>query len=231
MYSMVVMMAMSTSPEAVACGKLFNKGCTGCTGAVYTGCTGAVYTGCTGYTPAYTGCTGVTYSGCTGSCHGSKPKLFGGGCHGGGLFSGGLFGGKHGNSCSGGYGCTGYAPVYTGCTGGVITPGAPPVVVPPPKKEMPKPKSGETSAPATITLKVPADAKVTIDGNSTTSTSSVRVFSTPTLPVGNVYTYTFTAEVVREGKVFTTSKQVAVTPGETAEIELNPSVITTIVAR
>jgi hypothetical protein len=83
MYSMVVMMAMSSSPEAVACGKLFNKGCTGCYGT----CTGVVYSGCTGV--AYSGCTG-----CTGySCHGGN-KLFGGGCNGckgGGLFSGGLF--------------------------------------------------------------------------------------------------------------------------------------------
>ncbi len=216
MYSMVVMMAMSTSPEAVACGKLFNKGCTGCYGS-----------SCTGYVVTSTSCTGC-YGGT--SCHGTKLKLFGGGCTGGGLFSGFKAKGCHG--CTG---CTGYVP-YTGCTGGMGCTGGvivspPPVVVPAPKKEMPKAEPKATSAPATITLMVPADAKVTIDGTATTSTSSVRLFTTPELPYGNVYSYTFTAEVVRDGKVFTTSKQVAVTPGETAKVELNPGTVTTVAAR
>lgn len=88
MYSMVLLMTMSTSPEAAACHPANCTGCTGCTGVV-------------------TGCTG-----CTGNCHGG---LFGG-CHGGGLFSGCFK--KHSCSgctgyetgCTGCTGCTGEAP-------------------------------------------------------------------------------------------------------------------------
>jgi uncharacterized protein (TIGR03000 family) len=207
MYSMVMMMAMSTSPEAVACH----------------GCNGG-------------GCSGVVASGCNGGCHGGG--LFGG-CHGGGLFGGchggggcsgchggGLFGGcfrKHG--CNGCNGCSGAA---AGCSGGAGCSGT---VVPAPapepeKKEMPK-KGGVTFAPvapAYITVNVPADAKVTIDGAATRSTSEVRVFATPNLNPGAVSYYTFVAEVVRDGKTYTATEKVAVEAGARPVITLNPNV-------
>jgi uncharacterized protein (TIGR03000 family) len=199
MYSMVLMMAMTASPESVACGKTSCYGCTGysCQGYVVTSCHG-----CTGFTSCR-GCTGYT------SCCG---------CHGGGLFS--RFKGCHGctgyTSC---HGCTGYTSCC-GCTGTAPIPVAP-------KKEMPM----KTSAPATITVSVPADAKITIDGAATKSTSTVRVFSTPELPVGSVYYYTITAEVVRDGKTLTASEKIAVEAGTSLNLNLAPSPAPTVASK
>lgn len=211
MYSMVLMMAMSTSPEAAACHK--TVGCTGCTGAVVvaTGCTG-----CHGGLFGGKGCNG-------GSCHGG---LFGGkgcngGCH-GGLFSGFRKHGCHGSSCNG---CDGGA----GCNGAGCV-GTPVQVVPvEEKKVMPKEekKGGVTFAPvapAYVTVNVPADAKVTIDGNATISTSTVRIYATPSLKAGTVHYYTFTAEVVRGGQTYSATEKVAVEAGTKTEITLNPNV-------
>jgi len=198
---MVLMMAMTTSPDAAACHK---TSCTGCSGAVVV---------------EVAGCNGCSGS----SCHGGglfKKH----GCSGGGLFSGGMFKkhGCHGTSCSG-------VIVETGCSGCVGTP----VEVKPieEKKEMPKKeemkKGGVTvapTAPAFVTVNVPADAKVTIDGNATISTSAVRIYSTPSLARGTVSYYTFTAEVVREGKVYTATEKVAVEAGARPVITLTPNV-------
>ena len=75
MYSMVLMMAMSASPEAAAFGK--KMGCNGCDGG--SSCSGTV----------------VVYGCCGGeSCHGGGHKLFGGG--------GGLFGKHKKHGCDGG---------------------------------------------------------------------------------------------------------------------------------
>ena len=98
-----------------------------------------------------------------------------------------------------------------------------------PKKE--EKKGGVTSAPAFITVNVPADAKITIDGAATTSVSTVRTFSTPELNPGSVYYYTFTAEVVREGKTFTATEKVAVEAGATAQISLNPKAVVVVASK
>lgn len=78
-------------------------------------------------------------------------------------------------------------------------------------------------APAFITVNVPADAKVTIDGAATVSTSTVRVFQTRKLNRGTVQYYTFVAEVVRDGKSYTATERVAVEAGAKAEISLAPA--------
>ena len=220
MYSMVLMMAMSASPEAAAFGSCTGYSCNGCTG--YSSCHGGgglfkgkSCHGCTGYT--YTSCTGCTgYTSCTG-CTGYTSCC---GCKGGGIF-GGMFKGHgcKGSSCQG-YtsccGCTGYTSC-TGCTGGVI-------VTPPKTEPIPPPKKGGVTAlPATIVVNVPADAKVTIDGTPTKSTSAVRVFATPELAPGAVYYYTVTAEVVREGKTLTASEKIAVEAGVNSVISLSPT--------
>ena len=101
MYSMVLMMAMSTSPEAAAFGK--RNSCNGCTGG--TSCSGMVE-------PAPASCNGCS-GGCTGeSCNGGKHKMFGGnGLFGGG---GGLFKKHKDKGCSGGESCHG------GCNGSYV---------------------------------------------------------------------------------------------------------------
>ena len=61
MYSVVLMMAMTTSVETPNCGRAYS-----CHGYYYGGCHGYYYTGCHGY---YTGCHGYYYTSCCG-CHG-----------------------------------------------------------------------------------------------------------------------------------------------------------------
>jgi len=215
------MMALSGGTEAVDFGH--RNGCHGCSGSAcsgYVGCVGGghgcIGGGCSGYVSH--GCMGGGH-GCVGSCHGGGH----GGCHGGGgLFSGGLFGGRHGghgcHGCSGsvcsGYGCSGYSGYGCsgyGCGGTIVVPGTmtPPKVVTPPKEEV--------SAPATIVVTLPADAKLTVDGAPTTSTSGQRTLITPALSVGMTYVYTLQAEV--NGKV--QSQQVQVRGGQISQAQFS----------
>jgi len=86
----------------------------------------------------------------------------------------------------------------------------------------------ETAAPATIQVNLPADARLTIDGAATTSTSANRTFATPTLETGKEFYYTLTAAVVRDGKTLTVSKRVTVRAG--AETRVNIEIPTATVA-
>lgn len=129
MYTMVLMMALSTSGDTASFGK--KNGC----------CGGVVVTSCHGCTGASAGCTGYSSChGCSGSsCHGGREK---------GGFLGGFLGKKscHGSSCHGSscYGsCTGITTGCwgsAGCYGSVVTPA--PVTMPatPTPTPMPTPK-------------------------------------------------------------------------------------------
>jgi uncharacterized protein (TIGR03000 family) len=214
MYSVVLMMALTGGAESTDFGR--RGGCHGCNG----GCTGVVAASCSG-------CS------CHGSrgCHGSYGCNGGSSCHGG---RGGLFhrnrGGCHGCSgyCNGGcYGCTGCSGISHGCCGGtyVVPSGAAPATNMP--KEMPKetvptppapPAKGETSASATIVVIVPADARLTVDGNPTTSTSERRVFVSPALETGSDYVYSIQAEVVRDGRTVTQTREITVRAGLTTNV-------------
>jgi uncharacterized protein (TIGR03000 family) len=135
-------------------------------------------------------------------------------CNGGGLFRGGLF---HRDRCHGTTVCA--APV---CGGAVIVD---------PKKEMPKgekvptpktdKKPGQVSAPATIVINLPADARLFVDGNATTSTSERRTLMTPNLEFGSDYVYTMVAEVVRDGRTVSQRQTVNVRGGETVNVQFN----------
>ena len=78
-------------------------------------------------------------------------------------------------------------------------------------------------------MSLPADAKLTVDGEATASTSGRRVFVSPALPTGQSYHYTLQAEVVVDGKSVTVSKTVAVRAGEQSEVTLTP--VTGVAAR
>jgi hypothetical protein len=147
MYSMVMMMALSGTPDSAAFGGKLFGGRSGCNGTIAASCYGnscqgsymptvpAPSYGCSGsnYAPSY-GCSGSSYapaySGCTGSngfygstsCHGTPKSGF--------LGLRECFKGKmsHGSGCSGSsyapsYGCSGssYAPSY-GCSGSSYAP-------------------------------------------------------------------------------------------------------------
>ena len=82
---------------------------------------------------------------------------------------------------------------------------------------------------AVIVVSLPANAKLTVDGEATTSTSEQRVFVSPSLPSGQDYHYTLQAEVVVDGKSVTVSKTVAVRAGEESHVTLTP--VTGVAAR
>jgi uncharacterized protein (TIGR03000 family) len=238
MYSVVLMAALSGGAEAPdfgrgcngcagAChgcsgglfGGLFNKGCNGCNGCH--GCSGChVSNGCHGCNGCHCGGGGLfaglfgkkRCNGCSSACHGCNGCHSScNGCH-GGCFRG-LFNRCHGcNGChSACHGCNGCHAACNGCTGG--TTGGTTTTPEPKKKEMPKGKE-EVSAPATIVVNIPAGAKLSVDGNATTSSAAVRTFVTPAIETGSDYVYTLRAEI--EGAVET--QTVTVRGGQTTNV-------------
>ena len=86
-----------------------------------------------------------------------------------------------------------------------------------PKKAAPQ----KTEAPAVIQVSLPADARLIVDGHVTTSTSSQRTFTTPALPMGQAFSYTIRAEVIREGRTVVETQQVTVRGGEETNVPFN----------
>src|SRR5437660_8606136 len=106
--------------------------------------------------------------------------------------------GGHGG-CYASHGCHGHSYAGHGCCGGYVVPGPGPGPVGP--GPGPGPKKTELSAPATIVVSLPAEAKLTIDGNATRSTSARRVFTSPALEMGQEYVYSLRAEIIRDGEI------------------------------
>jgi uncharacterized protein (TIGR03000 family) len=230
MYSIVLMMAMTSGADLPDLGHRH-----GCCGG-YSSCSGS-YSSCSGYSSAC-GCATVVAPSCCGgyqaSCCGGRHKLFGG--H------------KHHNSCCGGYtsccgGYTGYVGCnggYVGCNGGYT--GGESVIIEEKKVEEKKPEEIKkpvdvkkpeeikkpeekkpevlVPSPATIIVSLPADANLTIDDAATTSTAAVRVFTSPTLPLGQEFHYTLKAEYLRDGKPVVISRDITVRAGEETRVTL-----------
>ena len=148
--------------------------------------------------------------GCHG-CHGCY------GCHG--------CWGCYGCSCYGCYGCWSYG--CYGCWGGCwgchcyggygsfASYGSYPVVV------------ARADAPATIVVTLPADAKLTVNDQPTNSTTDRRTFVSPPLQNGSRYYYTLKAEMNRDGRPVTSTKEVIVQAGKETEVkfELDTSTV------
>jgi uncharacterized protein (TIGR03000 family) len=204
MYSLVLMVALSGGAEAPAfghccgcCGCYSCCGCHGCHGCCGCwgchgchGCHGCC--GCHGFFSHCHGCCGC-YSccGCCGCC----------GCY-------GCYG------CNGCCGCNGcYSYGCAGCNGG-----AAPAVE---KKEQKKDDDNDDDQAqqvkantARVIVSLPADAKLTINGQATKSTSAKRVFESPTLEKGKTYSYTFKATVVRDGRTVSAERKIQLKAGE-----------------
>jgi uncharacterized protein (TIGR03000 family) len=86
-------------------------------------------------------------------------------------------------------------------------------------------------APATLVVKLPADATLTIDDQATKSTSAKRVFVTPALKPGAAYYYTLKATVVREGQAVVTTKVVQVRPGAKTQVKLDIPAASSMVSK
>jgi uncharacterized protein (TIGR03000 family) len=72
---------------------------------------------------------------------------------------------------------------------------------------------------ATLTVKLPADARLFVDGVACPLTSATRSFDTPDLEAGQKYYYTLKAEVVREGETRTATRRVLVEAGKQVTVD------------
>jgi uncharacterized protein (TIGR03000 family) len=203
------------------------------------GCWGSGF----GYGSGY-GCSGSGHG-----RRGHFGGLFGGRRHGhrGGY---GCSGYGYGYGCNGGYGCTGFVsacgcgPVVVGCTGGVVTnatttngattngnkgdTGNTNEMKDKGKngEQIGEPKDGEKKGVqnianfGTIIVMLPADARLTVDGMATRSTSTMRTFATPTLQPGVAYHYTLMAEITRNGQTMRTERLVPVRAGQTSRVTM-----------
>jgi uncharacterized protein (TIGR03000 family) len=172
-------------------------------------------------------CCGGSYGGgccgCYGGCYGGG---YCGGCCGGGY--GGYYGGRGGGSYGampydGGYGYTwGGAPSYYE---GPMYPGS--TTYPSGYVYGRQLEGGgyyEASGidtPATIVVRLPADAKLTVDGSATRSTDGVRTFVSPPQQPGKEYQYTLRAELTRDGKKVERTRDVNVRAGQTSEVNFD----------
>ncbi len=73
---------------------------------------------------------------------------------------------------------------------------------------------------AKLYVTLPADAKLTIDGTPTVSTSETRVFESPSLTPGKTFYYVLKATVIRDGKTETVTKEVTVRAGEDTRVRI-----------
>jgi uncharacterized protein (TIGR03000 family) len=76
-------------------------------------------------------------------------------------------------------------------------------------------------APAKIVLKVPADAKVAVDGTPTAQTGVERTYSTPALPAGKTFVYNFTVTLADGSTVV---RAVEVASGKDVKLDLSTAV-------
>jgi uncharacterized protein (TIGR03000 family) len=78
----------------------------------------------------------------------------------------------------------------------------------------------EATAPASILVRLPADAKLTIDDNPTQSTSAERRFVSPPLQPGREFRYVLKASIVRQGETLTATQNVMVRAGKESEVTM-----------
>jgi len=87
------------------------------------------------------------------------------------------------------------------------------------------------AAPAFLVVNLPAEAKLTIDGNATKLSTSERTFQTPELEPGKVFHYTLVAEMTRDGQPVTTTQKVAVQAGKETRVTLEMPAAANVAAR
>ena len=95
--------------------------------------------------------------------------------------------------------------------------------MPPPVEPAPPPrrldKKQVQAAPARIIVRVPADAKLTVDGVDCPLTTETRAFDTPNLQPGQQFYYTVQAQVTRDGKSVSEIKRVIFEAGSSVDVE------------
>jgi uncharacterized protein (TIGR03000 family) len=86
----------------------------------------------------------------------------------------------------------------------------------------------EATVRSRLTVRLPADARLFVNGQATTQTSATRIFETPPLQAGTDYSYTLRAEVVRDGQTQSAEKQVSFRAGRPVEVDFGD--LTTLTA-
>ncbi len=81
-------------------------------------------------------------------------------------------------------------------------------------------------AKATVVVSLPADAKLTANGQLTKTLSAKRVFATPELEAGKTYSYTFKMELVKDGQTIEQTQKVVVRAGEETKVNFELPVAT-----
>ena len=235
MYSLVLMTALTTAPNGPEFNGYFrdlfrgssssasqSNNCQG--GGIFHGriltaltfgggscsgsCNGSCYGSCTGST-----CSGRSLS-CSGGCTGTVPSYS---CCGGSAAAVRY-------SCNGGF--PGFAPDYGSPYAtpmpAYYAPIAPMIPIIDPvrsesslKNVLPVP-SATAGQRGTVVIRLPADARLSVDGVQLELTSSERTFVTPELPLGKEYVYTFKVEYDRSGRTLSESQKVTVAAGKTS---------------
>jgi len=134
--------------------------------------------------------------------------------------------GGYGYGSSGGYSGGyngGYAPAAPGTTA-PVTPPAPsnapaPAPAPVPGPTTYHPTYGPERTSATLSVKVPAEAKVFVNDRPTMSTGEQREFVSRNLQAGARYNYDVRVEFIRNGEPVIENKSVQVTAGQTANLD------------
>ena len=219
----------------------------GCYGG-YGGCWGGGYGGCWG--GGYGGCWGGGYGGCWGSTYAVMPYTGGYPASGGAGYRARYYMPDSGAYYPGGVGQPYYdggrgdrtremrqeeggavdrsrgttTPDRRGTTPdrGTTTPdrGTTPPAPGDRSREQPREQQGRLDAPATLVVQLPADARLTVDGAPTRSMSDTRAFITPPLPGGRDFHYTLEAQLTRNGKTSTVSREVTVRAGEETQVRI-----------
>lgn len=77
------------------------------------------------------------------------------------------------------------------------------------------------SAPATVVVHMPQNAQLFVEGKAVPIDPATGGFVTPKLEAGGKYVYTLKAEVVRDGRVVTETKEVSVRAGEVTRVRFD----------
>jgi uncharacterized protein (TIGR03000 family) len=78
-----------------------------------------------------------------------------------------------------------------------------------------------TDKRATLVVRLPADATLTVDDQATTSRSDRRTLMSPPLQNNREYYYTLRADVIRDGKPISETKRVTVRAGRESEVKFD----------
>jgi uncharacterized protein (TIGR03000 family) len=83
-------------------------------------------------------------------------------------------------------------------------------------------RDGNSTASSSVRVKLPADARLWVNGEEYVSASPLRSFETPKLPVtDSQYFYVMKMELQRGGLITTSTQRVLITPGQPVEVDFN----------